>query len=366
MTDVNIQGTFSQLFSINCTKHQNILGALHDASQQRVVLKMTLDTRRGCVKKRIGNHDSTLSRQLTKEAWCLDTLEHPHLVTTNHAVLNHLNWNSCQFTSVDHYEVLLQQYANQGDLFDFMYLHRFIPEKCAQPIMGQILSAVNHLHSLGIAHMDIKLENIVLDKPSPESSCVAKLCDFGLAKIQSFHDEVSSLTDPCGTFSHMAPEMIHSGAWVNVDRVTPFVGKSTDDFYIPSSVYGRAHPYYPCPSINDINKDGWALPHGAASDAASDDILFNGYKTDMWSLGVCFFNIVTGLEPVREATLLCNWFRVLFVSHDAFWKRMNVTLDVEHIPHPSAELKTVLRDLLAPHHCRVNAKTLEGYKFFQY
>ena len=44
----------------------------------------------------------------------------------------------------------------------------------------QIVSAVQHLHELNIAHRDIKTENIIID-----SDLNAKLIDFGLAKV--FH-----------------------------------------------------------------------------------------------------------------------------------------------------------------------------------
>ena len=47
-------------------------------------------------------------------------------------------------------------------------------------VFGQIFSAIKYMHERGIAHRDIKAENVVFD-----SDMNAKLIDFGLAKNYS-------------------------------------------------------------------------------------------------------------------------------------------------------------------------------------
>ena len=56
------------------------------------------------------------------------------------------------------------------------------------------------LHSKGIAHRDIKLENILLDLNN-----IVKICDFGVGKITQ---KGQKLLDQCGTPVYMAPEII--------------------------------------------------------------------------------------------------------------------------------------------------------------
>lgn len=65
---------------------------------------------------------------------------------------------------------------------------------------AQMILAIGHLHSKGIAHRDLKLENILLDNEG-----YLKVIDYGLAKkIPRGYKSYEFL----GTFLYMAPEMV--------------------------------------------------------------------------------------------------------------------------------------------------------------
>ena len=74
-------------------------------------------------------------------------------------------------------------------------------------ILNEVVLAVYYLHSLGIAHCDIKCQNILLDKMN-----VAKLCDFGLSFIKnsstSTSASVASAAPGQGTPRYSAPEVL--------------------------------------------------------------------------------------------------------------------------------------------------------------
>lgn len=69
-------------------------------------------------------------------------------------------------------------------------------------ILRQIAEALNHIHSLNIAHNDVKLENIVLTKSSKKN--FVKLVDFGFARENC--DKM--ITMICGTPNYMSPELL--------------------------------------------------------------------------------------------------------------------------------------------------------------
>jgi serine/threonine protein kinase len=88
-----------------------------------------------------------------------------------------------------HPRALPLQYYQHGDMFDFAQRLRdseklFLPEKFLKFAFKQILESVQHLHSQGIAHRDLTLDNIFIG----DSNYHMVLADFGLA----------SLADPSG------------------------------------------------------------------------------------------------------------------------------------------------------------------------
>ena len=65
---------------------------------------------------------------------------------------------------------------------------------------AQITMAVGYLHSKGIMHRDLKLENILVDETG-----YLKIIDYGLAK--TLQENQTSKTF-CGTPEYLAPEMV--------------------------------------------------------------------------------------------------------------------------------------------------------------
>ena len=90
----------------------------------------------------------------------------------------------------------------KGDLLSFVKSQTFIEEESAKTLSKDIISAVMYLHSSGIAHRDLKLENILLD-----CNFVPKVSDFGFAR---FHNSCNLSKTYCGSTAY-APIEILSG-----------------------------------------------------------------------------------------------------------------------------------------------------------
>jgi serine/threonine protein kinase len=74
------------------------------------------------------------------------------------------------------YHYLVTEFLGGGDLFDALNSRgKFGPAE-ARRIFAQIGLGVHFIHSAGIHHLDLSLENVLLDEAG-----VAKICDFGAA-----------------------------------------------------------------------------------------------------------------------------------------------------------------------------------------
>jgi len=102
---------------------------------------------------------------------------------------------------------IVMEHCSGGELFkritsDGVMSKDFSEEK-ASKIFGQIVSAVNHVHSLSIAHCDLKPENFIFTDKSDKATI--KLIDFGMAKIvhwRKYHRRMN------GTPYYIAPEVL--------------------------------------------------------------------------------------------------------------------------------------------------------------
>ena len=85
---------------------------------------------------------------------------------------------------------LVTELCQEGELFDYIVQKGQLTEDEARNIFAQILSAVEHAHSLHVVHRDLKTENVLLDE-----NLTVKLADFGFGQ---FYEEGKLLNTWCG------------------------------------------------------------------------------------------------------------------------------------------------------------------------
>lgn len=91
-----------------------------------------------------------------------------------------------------------------GELFDKVIDAGGLSEDVARNCFRQILQAMAYCHGRGVAHRDMKLENIILTK---DQNC--KVCDFGLAK----NINESAASTVIGTGKYVAPDVLGGGVY---------------------------------------------------------------------------------------------------------------------------------------------------------
>jgi serine/threonine protein kinase len=91
-------------------------------------------------------------------------------------------------------------FVRGGELYKILMQEKRFPEPVVKFYIAQIVMAIGHLHSKGIMHRDLKLENILVSENG-----YLRIIDYGLAKLSS---ETSLAQTYCGTPEYLAPEMI--------------------------------------------------------------------------------------------------------------------------------------------------------------
>ena len=97
---------------------------------------------------------------------------------------------------------LIQEYISGKELLHFIEKKDNLSEKDICKLYQQIISGIEYVHEMGIAHRDLKLENILLNYKKD-----IKIIDFGLSNLYDRNvDEL--LHSSCGSPCYAAPEMI--------------------------------------------------------------------------------------------------------------------------------------------------------------
>jgi len=97
---------------------------------------------------------------------------------------------------------LIMERCTGRELYDRLSDKRKYSEQDAARITKEMLSAIKYLHSLNIAHRDIKLENWLFE--SPKNDAKLRLIDFGFSKL--YNGEPFTLIT--GTVYYVSPEVI--------------------------------------------------------------------------------------------------------------------------------------------------------------
>ncbi|KAL5467652.1 hypothetical protein EMCRGX_G031913 [Ephydatia muelleri] len=112
---------------------------------------------------------------------------------------------------------LIMELASGGDLFDRIYQKGRFTEKSGKSVLRMLLSAIAYIHSNGIVHRDLKLENVLYKCPTEDSPVL--ISDFGLAYIHPGDGKPTSpmyMLTTCGSPEYLAPEMLEGETYTEL------------------------------------------------------------------------------------------------------------------------------------------------------
>jgi len=138
---------------------------------------------------------------------------------------------------------IVLEFVTGGELFDKIVEAGKFDEKTARKYFRQLVNGVEYCHQQSVAHRDLKPENLLVDVDEN-----LKVSDFGLSSFfdPAFNDDespkASLLHTTCGTPNYVAPEVL-------------------------------------------------------------EDKGYNGFQSDIWSMGVILYVLLAGFLPFDEPTM---------------------------------------------------------------
>ena len=137
-------------------------------------------------------------------------------------------------------QALITEYCERGSLADILAKPnsaRLLSDERKWQLLLQVANALEFLHSRkpAIVHRDIKSSNVLVSQ-----AWLAKLADFGLARLQTNTAGLSTVSSAAGTVAFQAPEQFEEATTAEDDAAEEKSSSSAVRVGIQADIYGFA------------------------------------------------------------------------------------------------------------------------------
>ncbi|CAH1777992.1 unnamed protein product [Owenia fusiformis] len=163
--------------------------ALHTLTGEKVAVKV--------IDKKKAKEDAYVRKNLRREGKLLQVVRHPNVVQLYEVM------------ETENSYYIVTELCRGGDLMDHICKKKRLDEREVRRYIRQIISAVDYLHTAGILHRDLKVENLLLDANND-----IKIIDFGLSnavRVSNTKDGsrmAEFCVTQCGSPAYAAPELL--------------------------------------------------------------------------------------------------------------------------------------------------------------
>eukprot|EP00347_Sterkiella_histriomuscorum_P014794 403359500 len=187
------------------------------------------------------------------------------------------------------------EYCDKGDLFQYVKSRQtLVQAQLCHAIFYQILCAVNFLHQVcKISHLDIKLENLVVD-----ASYRVKLIDFAFCEKLD-----QPIIKTKGTVQYLSPEAIQVIELNKLLKQYPF------DMTSETDSQNEQHMHHDQNSKEKIQQN--ELQNQNKYQLGVNQPSYLGEKADMYSLGILLFLMYFGFPPLSTNSPNDPYFHLL-------------------------------------------------------
>jgi serine/threonine protein kinase len=246
------------------------------------------------------------SSALRTECEILEQLQHPNIIS----IRGH--GHGPPGTGQEHLYFIFMECADGGELFEQVIdrAPKAMTEEVAQAYFAPLIAGVQYCHECGVAHRDLKLENVLLTTGGQ-----LKIIDFGLSHVfprdaNGQFDRSERLTRLVGSKSYVAPQVLSGEG---------YDGFEADVWYVGVTAVPTLHtalpftPFLPLP-VRQYTHDPLSLLSPLTSPLHPISPLYarqcgatlpltplTPHPSSRRSLGVCLFAMLAGFFPLSEA-----------------------------------------------------------------